>query len=66
MKCWELSARDPLDARALERHARSLEPPQAVAVRGISKSAVSERFVYGAGRELGGLRRSRFSNSCVG
>ena len=30
------------------RYARSLEPlPEAVTVRGVSKSAVSERFVYG-------------------
>jgi len=51
----EWSARDPLDERALEqmvlgvstrRYARSLEPlPEAVAVRSISKSAVSERLV---------------------
>jgi putative transposase len=61
----EWSARDPLDERALEqmvlgvstrRYARSLEPlPEAVAVRGISKSAVSERFVYGTERKLGEL-----------
>src|ERR1700726_3662872 len=62
----EWSARDPLDERALEqmvlgvstrRYARSLEPlPEAVAaVRGISKSAVSERFVYGTERKLAEL-----------
>lgn len=61
----EWSARDPLEARALEqmllgvstrRYARSLEPlPAAVAVRGTSKSAVSERFVYGTERKLGEL-----------
>src|SRR5712692_7548831 len=61
----EWSARDPLDQRAMEqmvlgvstrRYARSLEPlPQAVQVRGISKSAVSERFVYGTERKLGEL-----------
>lgn len=61
----EWSARDPLEARALEqmvlgvstrRYARSLEPlPVAVAVRGTSKSAVSERFVYGTERKLGEL-----------
>jgi transposase-like protein len=69
----EWSARDPLEQRAVEqmvlgvstrRYARSLEPlPEAVTVRGISKSAVSERFVYGTerklaelmSRELGGL-----------
>jgi len=61
----EWSARDPLEARALEqmvlgvstrRYARSLEPlPAAVAARGTSKSAVSERFVYGTERKLGEL-----------
>ena len=61
----EWSARDPLEERALEqmvlgvstrRYARSLEPlPQAVAVRGFSKSAVSERFVYGTERKLAEL-----------
>src|SRR5208282_702982 len=35
---------------------RSLEPlPEAFAVRGISKSAVSERFVYGTERKLAEL-----------
>ncbi len=62
-RAW--SARDPLTARAMEqmvlgvsarRYARSLEPlPQAVEVRGISKSAVSERFVYGTERKLAEL-----------
>jgi putative transposase len=61
----EWSARDPLHERALEqmvlgvstrRYARSLEPlPEAVTVRGISKSAVSERFVYGTERKLAEL-----------
>ena len=61
----EWSARDPLDERALEqmvlgvstrRYARSLEPlPEAVTVRGVSKSAVSERFVYGTERKLAEL-----------
>jgi len=61
----EWSARDPLDERAVEQmvlgvstrgYARSLEPlPEAVAVRGISKSAVSERFVYGTERKLAEL-----------
>jgi len=61
----EWSARDPLEARALEqmvlgvstrRYARSLEPvPQTVQVRGVSKSVVSERFVYGTERKLGEL-----------
>src|SRR6266478_3632149 len=37
-------------------YARSLEPlPPAVEVRGISKSAVSERFVYGTERKLAEL-----------
>src|SRR5713101_5485073 len=37
-------------------YARSLEPlPEAVAVRGISKSAVSARFVYGTERKLAEL-----------
>src|ERR1700674_2672752 len=61
----EWSARDPLEQRAVEQmlvgvstrgYARSLEPlPEAVKVRGISKSAVSERFVYGTERKLGEL-----------
>ena len=61
----EWSARDPLDERALEQmvlgvstrgYARSLEPlPEAVTVRGISKSAISERFVYGTERKLAEL-----------
>jgi putative transposase len=61
----EWSARDPLDERALEQmilgvstrgYARWLEPlPEAVTVRGISKSAVSERFVYGTERKLAEL-----------
>src|SRR5208337_1269651 len=53
---WQAwSARDPLEQRTMEqmvlgvstrRYARSLEPlPQALEVRGSSKSAVSERFV---------------------
>ncbi|MGH7812388.1 MAG: IS256 family transposase [Candidatus Binataceae bacterium] len=61
----EWCARDPLEERAVEqmvlgvstrRYARSLEPlPEAVAVRGVSKSAVSERFVYGTERKLAEL-----------
>jgi putative transposase len=61
----EWSARDPLEQRAVEQmvlgvsprgYARSLEPlPEAVAVRSISKSAVSERFVYGPERKLAEL-----------
>jgi transposase-like protein len=63
---WQTwSARDPLQQRAVEqmvlgvstrRYARSLEPlPEAVSVRGTSKSAVSERFVYGTERKLAEL-----------
>jgi len=38
------------------RYARSLEPlPKAITARGISKSAVSERFVYGTERKLAEL-----------
>jgi putative transposase len=61
----EWSARDPLDERALEQmvlgvstrgYARSLEPlPEAVTVRGVSKSAVSARFIYGTERKLAEL-----------
>jgi transposase-like protein len=61
----EWSARDPLEQRAVEqmvlgvstrRYARSLEPfPKAITARGISKSAVSERFVYGTERKLAEL-----------
>ena len=59
------SARDPLTERALEqmvlgvstrRYARSLEPlPQELTTRSASKSAVSERFVYGTERKLAEL-----------
>jgi putative transposase len=61
----EWSTRDPLTERAVEqmvlgvstrRYARSLEAlPPAATVRGISKSAVSERFVYGTERKLAEL-----------
>lgn len=61
----EWSTRDPLTERAVEqmvlgvstrRYARSLEPlPPTADVRGISKSAVSERFVYGTERKLAEL-----------
>ena len=61
----EWSTRDPLTERAVEqmvlgvstrRYARSLEPlPPTATVRGISKSAVSERFVYGTERKLAEL-----------
>src|SRR5258708_36079402 len=61
----EWSARDPLDERAVEQmvlgvstrgYARSLEPlPEAVAVRGISKSALSARVDDGTERKLAAL-----------
>ena len=61
----EWSTSDPLSERAVEqmvlgvstrRYARSLEPlPPTATVRGISKSAVSERFVYGTERKLAEL-----------
>ena len=61
--------RDPLDERAFEqmvlgvstrRYARSLESlPEEIAVRGISKSAVSERFVVGTQKKLAELMRRR-------
>ena len=44
------------------RYARSLEPlPQAVEVRCISKSAISERFVIGTQRRLAELMRRELS-----
>src|SRR5690242_3027802 len=56
----EWSSRDPLERRAIEqmlvgvstrRYMRSLEPlPSELKVRGICKSAVSERFVVGTAR----------------
>jgi len=68
-RAW--SSRDPLDERAFEqmvvgvstrRYARSLEPlPHEVAVHGISKSAVSERFVVGTQRRLAELTRRDLS-----
>ena len=71
----EWSGRDPLHEWALEqmvlggstrRYARSLEPlPEAVAVRGISKSAVSERFVYGTERKLAELMSRELSGLVV-
>jgi transposase-like protein len=61
----EWSRRDPLTERAVEQmvlgvstrgYARSLEPlPPTAGVRGISKSVVSERFVYGTERKLAEL-----------
>jgi len=66
LSSWrEWSTRDPLTERAVEqmvlgvstrRYGRSLEPlPPTASVRGISKSAVSERFVYGTERKLAEL-----------
>jgi putative transposase len=63
---WQLwSARDPLERRAIEqmlvgvstrRYTRSLEPlPSEFKVRGVGKSAVSERFVVGTERKLAAL-----------
>jgi putative transposase len=70
---WEAwSARDALERRAVEqmilgvssrRYARSLEPlPEEIAVSGISKSAVSERFVVGTEKKLAELMRRRLSS----
>jgi putative transposase len=66
-RAW--SARDPLERRAIEqmlvgvstrRYARSLEPlPSQLKVRGVGKSAVSERFVIGTARKLSGLLQRR-------
>jgi putative transposase len=69
---WQAwSSHDPLDERAFEqmvlgvstrRYARSLEPlPEEVEVRGISKSAISERFVIGTQRRLAELMRRDLS-----
>ena len=69
---WQAwSSHNPLDERAYEqmvlgvssrRYARSLEPlPQEVEVRGISKSAVSERFVVGTQRRLAELMQRDLS-----
>ena len=68
-RAW--SARHPLDERAFEqmvvrvstrRYARSLEPlPPELSVHGISKSAVSERFVIGTQRRLAELMRRDLS-----
>ena len=64
-RAW--SSRDPLDERAFEqmvlgvstrRYARSLEAlPNEFEVRGVGKSAVSERFVVGTQRRLAELMR---------
>ena len=69
---WQAwSSHDALDERAFEqmvlgistrRYARSLEPlPEEVEVRGISKSAISERFVIGTQRRLAELMRRDLS-----
>jgi len=69
---WEAwSARDPLEQRAMEqmlvgvstrRYARSLEAlPSEVRVRGIAKSAVSERFVVGTTRRLTALMQRKLN-----
>jgi putative transposase len=69
---WQAwSARDPLEQRALEqmvlgistrRYARSLEAlPEELKVRGISKSAVSQRFVVGTTKKLAELMRRDIS-----
>lgn len=65
------SSRDPLDERSVEqmvlgvstrRYARSLEPlPQQLEVSGVSKSAVSERFVIGTQRRLAELMARNLS-----
>ena len=69
LRSWR-SGHDPLNERAFEqmvgvstrRYARSLEPlPQEVAVHGISKSTVSERFVVGTQRRLAELMRRDLS-----
>lgn len=59
---WQTwSSRDPLHERAVEqmvlgvstrRYARSLEPLSELRVHGVSKSAVSERFVAGTAPKL--------------
>jgi putative transposase len=67
----EWSSRDPLGQRAVEqmvvgvstrRYRRSLEPlPGAFQVHGVSKSAVSERFVVGTANKLAALMRRKLS-----
>ncbi len=69
---WRVwSARDPLEQRAVEqmllgvssrRYARSLDPvPEEITIHGVSKSAVSERFVVGTARKLSALMRRRLN-----
>lgn len=66
-RAW--SARDPLEQRAIEqmlvgvstrRYPRSLEAlPGGLRIRGIGKSAVSERFVLGTARKLAALMQRK-------
>jgi putative transposase len=74
---WQTwNTRDPLERPALEqmilgvssrRYARSLEPlPEEIAASGISKSAVSERFVVGTQKKLAELMRRRLSSLKLG
>jgi putative transposase len=69
---WQTwSSRDPLHERAVEqmvlgvssrRYARSLEPvPEELRVHGVSKSAVSERFVVGTARKLAVLMERKLA-----
>jgi putative transposase len=67
----EWSSRDPLAQRAVEqmvvgvstrRYRRSLEPlPEQLQVHGVSKSAVSERFVVGTAHKLAALMKRKLS-----
>jgi putative transposase len=67
----EWSSRDPLGKRAVEqmvvgvstrRYRRALEPlPSELQVHGISKSAVSERFVVGTANKLAALLKRKLS-----
>jgi len=67
----EWSSRDPLGQRAVEqmvvgvstrRYRRSLEPlPEELQVHGVSKSAVSERFVVGTANKLAALMKRKLS-----
>jgi transposase-like protein len=67
----EWSSRDPLEKRAVKqmvvgvstrRYRRSLEPlPAQFQVHGVSKSAVSERFVIGTATKLAALMKRKLS-----
>jgi transposase-like protein len=67
----EWSSRDPLGQRAVEQmvvgvstrgYRRSLEPlPHSVQVHGVSKSAVSARFVVGTANKLAALMKRKLS-----